>query len=167
TTFACTAPLPKLSSGSHALEIASFVTDGALLESARSAALRVDVVTQTTAATAPVVRGGLGVAGTLIARGLDAPVDLAFAPDGRLFVAERGGCIRIIRAPAQPPAAAVAKPAIALADTAGDGVELLAMAIDPQFSRTHHVYAIYTVRSPGGAVFTLARFRELSDTLGD
>jgi hypothetical protein len=166
--FACTARLPVLASGAHSLEIASFVTDGALLESTRSAALRVIVVAQTTAAaTAPLIRGGLGVTGTIVAHGLDAPVDLAFAPDGRLFVAERGGRIRIVRPPSMSPAGLVAEPAIALAGTAGQGVEIVAVAIDPQFSRTHHVYAIYTAPSRGRAAFTLARFREVSDTLGD
>jgi hypothetical protein len=41
--FACTARLPRLSTGSHVLELASFVVDGGTLESARSAALRVTV----------------------------------------------------------------------------------------------------------------------------
>ena len=42
--FACSARLPALSPGSHSLELASFVTDGSLLESPRSGALRVTVV---------------------------------------------------------------------------------------------------------------------------
>jgi hypothetical protein len=44
--YACTARLPAMSAGSHTLEIASFSTavqDGSLLESSRSAALRVTV----------------------------------------------------------------------------------------------------------------------------
>lgn len=41
--YPCTARLPAMGTGSHTLEIASFVQDGALLESARSAALRVTV----------------------------------------------------------------------------------------------------------------------------
>ncbi len=44
--FACSARLPALTAGAHTLELASFVTDGSLLESARSAALRVTVVAQ-------------------------------------------------------------------------------------------------------------------------
>jgi hypothetical protein len=42
--FACSAPLPTLSPGAHTLELVSFVTDGAVLESARSGALRLAVV---------------------------------------------------------------------------------------------------------------------------
>jgi len=41
TGYACSARLPTMSAGSHTLELASFVQDSALLESARSAALRV------------------------------------------------------------------------------------------------------------------------------
>ena len=43
--FACSARLPALSAGSHALQFASFVNDGSVLESARSATLSVIVVT--------------------------------------------------------------------------------------------------------------------------
>jgi hypothetical protein len=42
--YACSARLPRLSAGAHTLELASFVQDGALLESSRSAALHVTVV---------------------------------------------------------------------------------------------------------------------------
>ena len=44
--FACSARLPTLTAGAHTLELASFITDGSVLESARSAALSVTVVAQ-------------------------------------------------------------------------------------------------------------------------
>ena len=44
--FACSARLPTLTAGAHTLELASFTSDGSVLESARSAALRVTVVAQ-------------------------------------------------------------------------------------------------------------------------
>lgn len=47
--FACTARLPTMTAGSHTLELASFVQEQSLLESARSSPLRVTVA----AATAP------------------------------------------------------------------------------------------------------------------
>src|SRR5262249_30978874 len=61
TSFACSARLPALTPGTHTLELASFVQDGSLLESPRSAPLRVTlagVVTsenpaRATASTAP------------------------------------------------------------------------------------------------------------------
>jgi glucose/arabinose dehydrogenase len=106
----------------------------------------------------------------IVADGLESPIDIAFAPDGRLFVAERTGRIRVVR----PPSASarqgslIPEPAIALADTLGAGVQLLSIAIDPQFERTRHVFAIYAAPSRSGdSMFSLARFREVSGTLGD
>src|SRR5262245_44937800 len=42
--FACTGRLPPLTPGAHTLQLASFVVDGGILESPRSAALPVTVV---------------------------------------------------------------------------------------------------------------------------
>ncbi len=58
--FACSARLPALSAGSHALQLASFVNDGSLLESARSAALTVTVVTVTRSASELAAADGSG-----------------------------------------------------------------------------------------------------------
>src|SRR5207247_10970771 len=100
--------------------------------------------------------------GDRIARGLDDPTDLAVTPDGRIFVAERGGRVRVLRDGQLQP-----QPALALDDisTAGDG-GLLGLALDPRFERTHFIYMVYTTPSrSGGAAFVLARFREAADTL--
>lgn len=157
--FACTARLPAMSPGQHALELASFVNDGGVRESARSAALHVTLAAQT-AATAPVtaaprLRRGLAWRRTTGAADVESPIDVAFAPDGRVFVAEPGGRIRVLES-------AAASAAV------GEGIELLAIAIDPQFARTHYVFAIYTAPARSGEMtFTLARFREVSGTFGD
>jgi hypothetical protein len=195
TGFPCSARLPPMSAGPHTLQLASFVNDGSILESARSGALRVTLVAQVmsegqsvrSAATGPepraadakVVSNGLRLRGELVADGLEWPTDLAFASDGRLFVAERRGRIRIIR-----DGRLLSEPAASLADTLGAEGQLLAIALDPQFERTRHVFAIYTEPSRLGdrsgdrssnrsgdrssdPMFTLARFREVSGTLGD
>jgi glucose/arabinose dehydrogenase len=98
-----------------------------------------------------------------VADGIGEPIDLAFTPDGRLFVAERDGRIRVVREGRLLP-----QPALALPE-AGDGEEqLLAIAVDPSFERTRFVYAISTIRSTSGApTFRLARFREAANTLAD
>lgn len=162
--FPCAARLPALSTGPHTLELTSFVNDGGILESARSAPLRVTVVTQpVSAASTPVLRNGLTLRATLVADGLEAPTDLAFAPDGRIFIAERAGRIRIISG-----GRLLDEPAIALGETLGADIQLLALALDPRFERTRYAYAIYTAPARSGdPMFTLARFREVSDTLGD
>jgi glucose/arabinose dehydrogenase len=175
TGFACSARLPAMSVGAHTLELTAFILDdGTQLESARSLALKVVVtgVTTTSAAAASVWQSG-SIATTqdgvrlrveLVADGLENPTDLAFAPDGRIFVAERAGRVRVVR-----DGRLQAEPALTLDDlsTAGEG-GLLGLALDPRFERTHSVYAVYTTPSRSGdAVFVLARFREAGDTLAD
>jgi quinoprotein glucose dehydrogenase len=169
--FACTARLPALTAGPHSLQIASFVNDGLLLEGGQSAALRVIVVPGVTSATpsAPAIRPGAirtseGVAARVepVADRLEAPTDLVFAPDGRLFITERRGRIRIVR-----DGRLVAEPAISLDGTLGADGQLLALAIDPQFARTHFLYILYTARARSGELtFCIGRLHEIGDTLG-
>jgi len=181
TTFSCSVRLPTLTAGAHTLEIASFVDDGGVLESGRSATLRVTVMPVVALTPQPAASSATFTAGTaitadrvklrleVVAEGLDNPSDLAFAQDGRLFVAERGGRVRILR-PAADGAASLPlpEPAISLADVVGGDGQLLALTLDPQFDRTRFVFAIYTAPSRAGdAVFTVARFREAAGTLGD
>ena len=162
--FPCSSRLPSMTAGSHTLELATFVNDGGLLESARSAALRVTLAAQTMSTQhAPALRDGSMLRAGLVADGLTSPTDIAFAPDGRLFITERAGAIRVVR-----DGRLVAEPAISLASMLGTQGQLLAIALDPQFERTRSVFAIYTAPNRSGTLsFTLARFREVSDTLGD
>jgi glucose/arabinose dehydrogenase len=97
-----------------------------------------------------------------VADGLREPTDSAFSPDGRMFITERTGGIRILRG-----GNLNTRPAITLTDlwTQG-GNGLLAIALDPQFDRTHFVYVLYTAAARSGApVFRLARFLETADAL--
>ncbi len=179
--FACSARLPAMSSGAHTLELAAFIVDGGVLESARSSPLHVIVSAATaTAAAGASQRANTWQTGTvftttdrvrlrvdLVADGLAEPTDVAFAPDGRLFVAERAGRVRVIR-----DQRLLAEPALVLDDvaTAGEG-GLLGLAFDPRPLKevqSRFVYALDTTSSQsGGRVFRLARFRETNDTLAD
>jgi quinoprotein glucose dehydrogenase len=170
-SFSCTGRLPALTAGAHALQIASFVNDGGVLESAKSAALRVTVVPATApapaaapfTATAFVTKDGVRMRAEPLVDGVVAPTDLAFAPNGRLFVAEHAGTVRVIR-----DGRLRQEPAIALADMFGRDVRLLALAFDPQFERTRSVFVIVSAPTRSGEpAFSLARLREVSDTLGD
>lgn len=178
--FSCSARLPTLSPGPHTLELASIVTDGGVLESPRSASLRVTVVpaaaagimgSQNASALDPTWSSGMaavtadhvGMRVELVADGLDQPTDLAFAPDGRLFVAQRLGRIRILDNRHLLPDPRASSPDALV----GDG-RLLALAFDPQFDRTRYVFAIYTASSRSGELmYCLARFREVAGTFGD
>ncbi len=168
--FACTGRLPALTRGAHALQIASFIVDGAVFESSRSAPLRVTVVAAPATPGVPTVRPGTAVTADgihlraeLVAEGFDTPTDLAIAPDGRVLVAEAGGRIRIVRN-----GELLQEPAIALDSTLGDAGRLLAIAIDPQFARTRFVYVAYAARGRSGDMrFAVARLHEAADVLGD
>ena len=161
SAFECSATLPAFSAGTHTLELASFITDGSLtVESARSAALRVVAggatssfsVASLLVVTAEQVRLNL----TPVAEGLQLPSDLAFAPDGSLFIAERGGAVLVLR-----DGVLAETPALDLSPEIGgaDG-GLLAIALDPAFDENGLMYALYAVDAPrNGLEFTLARFR--------
>jgi glucose/arabinose dehydrogenase len=175
--FSCSARLPGLTAGAHTLELAAFVDDGQVLESARSAPLSVVVtpaivINDTPPAatvherdwsqTAVVTNDGVRMRIEKVAGGLNEPADLAFIPDGRLLIAERGGRIRVVR-----DGVLVAEPALSMRDALDEDGELIAVAVDPQFDRNQHVFVIYTEPSRSGRTFVVARFREVFDTLGD
>jgi glucose/arabinose dehydrogenase len=182
--FSCSARLPAMTAGPHTLQLASTLVDGALLESDRSASLRVTVTAQTAGDLRPpgdgersaprmtpgsvVTADGTRLRLEPVVDGLDRPTDLAFTPDGRLLVAERGGTVRIVpRGARWGEASPTFEPALSLADPAFD-TALLALAVDPQFARTRFVFALYTAPARSGeAMFTLARFRESGGTLAD
>ena len=165
--YACTGRLPSMTAGPHALTLSSFIENGgARLESPRSAAITVILLSQSTSAasgsgdtTIVTTLDGVRLRSQVVVDGLDEPTDLAFAPDGRIFIAERAGRIRVVRGGRQAP-----RPALALADVFTDGGHgLLALAVDPGYTRNRFVYLVYT--TPRG--FRLARVRGVGDTLGD
>jgi glucose/arabinose dehydrogenase len=169
--YACSGKLPTMSNGSHSLELAAFVDagDGDIVQGARSPALAVSV----SALTAPqgadwtaretATADGLRLRVDRLAQGLDRPVDAAFAPDGRLFIAQRGGRIRLF-------AEGQLQSQDALTPVAGEreaGVETLSLAIDPEFERTHFIFVVQTAQSDRGNVFRLSRYRELRGRLAE
>lgn len=170
--FACSARLPSMTPGSHTLELAAFVIDEAVVESNRSAPLRVIVAAATVLSSATTWRTSeivttadrLRLRLDLMTNQLEDPTDLSVTPDGRVFVAERAGRIRIIQN-----GRLQRDPALVLEEVdATDERGLLAIALDPQFSRTGFVYTIYTAPSPDGTcVFRLARFREAQGRLAE
>ena len=100
----------------------------------------------------------------LIASGLEAPWAVALAPDGRLFVTERPGRVRIVRLGAS--GGLEARPWTTLPARANPDAErgLLGIALDPDFARTGFVYFYYSYAGPGGV--TLNRLVRMHDTSG-
>jgi glucose/arabinose dehydrogenase len=72
---------------------------------------------------------------------LSAPTTFRFAPDGRLFVAEQGGALRIV----QPDGTLLPDPAITLTVDSTQERGLLGIAFDPAFTTNNYIYLYYTV----------------------
>ena len=73
------------------------------------------------------------------------PTAMQFAPDGRLFVCEQIGRLRVIKAGVLQPTPFVT----VAADAAGER-GLLGVAFDPDFSTNQFLYVYYTVPASGG-----------------
>jgi glucose/arabinose dehydrogenase len=82
----------------------------------------------------------------VVAGGLVTPWSLAFAPDGRLFVAERSGRIRVIEQGQLIPAPWATVPAYDAPERSYE-TGLMGLAIDPRFPGQPFVYACYTHRA--------------------
>ena len=78
-----------------------------------------------------------------IATGFDAPTAIALAPDGRVFVAEQGGTIRVIK-----DGRVLAQPFADLDEDSTVERGLLGLTLDPGFATNGYVYAYYTRASP-------------------
>lgn len=80
-----------------------------------------------------------GYAVETVVQGLRVPWDIAFAPDGRMFVTERPGRIRVVR-----DGALVDVPFVELDVWAQSEAGLMGIALDPAFAENGHVYVCYT-----------------------
>jgi glucose/arabinose dehydrogenase len=85
-----------------------------------------------------------GFAQVLIKNGIASPTAIAFAPDGRIFVAEQTGKLRVIKDNTLLPT-----PFIQLTVNASGERGLIGIALDPDFSTNNFIYLYYTV--PGGS----------------
>lgn len=91
-----------------------------------------------------------------VVRNLDTPWAIDFAPDGRWFVTERTGRIRIVKN-GQLEAEPWSVPG---ATEVGEG-GLMGLAIDPQFTLNGFVYAAHTYRTADGRLLNrLVRLKE-------
>lgn len=77
--------------------------------------------------------------------GLASPTAMEFAPDGRLFVAEQRGTLRVVKAGGT---LATFVNISGRVDSAGER-GLLGVAIDPNFSKNQYVYLYFTQRATG------------------
>jgi glucose/arabinose dehydrogenase len=71
------------------------------------------------------------------------PTAMAFAPDGRLFVCQQGGQLRVIKN-----GSLLSTPFVSLTVDSSGERGLLGVAFDPNFATNHFLYVYYTATSP-------------------
>ena len=84
-----------------------------------------------------------GFAETVVASGLANPTAMEFAPDGRLFVGQQGGRLRVIKN-----GALLATPFVTLTVNSSGERGLLGVTFDPDFATNNFVYVYYTATTP-------------------
>ena len=91
-----------------------------------------------------------GFESEVVAGGLSLPTNMAFSPDGRIFIAEKNGTVRLIKNGALVPA-----PVITLSDINAFGDRgLLSVELDPDFLSNGYLYLAYTFENTPGTNYT-------------
>ncbi len=94
---------------------------------------------------APALTLTSGFASSSVATGLVEPTAARFAPDGRLFILEKAGCVRLWK----PATGLVATPVLTLPSCEQSEMGLLGLAFDPAFATNGRLY-LYHTQPPGG-----------------
>src|SRR5437764_4281670 len=99
-----------------------------------------------------------GFTESLVAGGLHQPSAMAFAPDGRLFVLEQTGAVRVVKNGSLLPT-----PFLTLTVDSSGERGLLGIAFDPNFTADHFLYLYHTV--PGSPAHNrISRFTAAGDS---
>jgi glucose/arabinose dehydrogenase len=98
-----------------------------------------------------------GFTETEMASGLSAPTAMAFSPDGRLFVCQQDGQLRVIKNGTLLPAPFLTVPVSSSGERG-----LLGVTFDPDFSNNQFVYIYYTATTPD-IHNRLSRFTAIGD----
>jgi glucose/arabinose dehydrogenase len=80
---------------------------------------------------------------TSVGSGLSNPTAMAFAPDGRIFVCQQSGQLRVIKN-----GALLATPFVSLTVDSNGERGLLGVAFDPNFATNRFIYVYYTATTP-------------------
>lgn len=92
--------------------------------------------------------------------GIDSPLKMGIAADGRIFYIERSGAVRLLKPGATAPVQAL-KLAVADGTQNEDGV--LGIALDPKFATNSWIYLYHTLANPMG--YRISRFTVVGDIL--
>ena len=91
----------------------------------------------------PAVTVPSGFTDSILASGIPGPTAMEFAPDGRLFVCQKAGQLRIIK-----DGALLTAPFMTVTVDTLSERGLLGVAFDPNFSSNHFLYVYYTAPTP-------------------
>lgn len=100
----------------------------------------------------------VGFSQVLVAGGITAPTTMAIVPDGRLFVAQQNGLLRVVKNDTL-----LSQPFLSLSVNTDGERGLLGVAVDPNFSLNQYVYVCYTISS--GLFNRVSRFTASGDTV--
>jgi cysteine-rich repeat protein len=96
-------------------------------------------------------------ADSVFVSGLTGPTTMTFAPDGRLFVSEKDGPLRVVKN-----GQLLSTPFVTLTVDNGNERGLMGIAFDPNFASNHYLYVYYT--STAGTIHNrLSRFTANGD----
>jgi glucose/arabinose dehydrogenase len=98
----------------------------------------------------------------VLASGLDSPMKLAIAKDGRVFFNQRSGKIRMIK-PGDPKVVDLLTIKVQNGGSNEDG--LLGIALDPKFESNQFLYAFYAASTTSD--YKISRFTLTGETLGN
>lgn len=91
----------------------------------------------------PAIAAPSGFLERVVADSLDSPVSMALAADGRIFVCQQAGALRVVRNGRLLP-----RPFVTVPTRAEQEEGLLGVALDPAFDRNGRVYLFYTALTP-------------------
>ena len=106
----------------------------------RSILLLLAVLSGFSAARAEALTLPAGFGDSTVATGISSPTAMAIAPDGRIFVCQQSGALRVIQNGTLLPT-----PFVTVSTTANGERGLLGVAFHPAFPTTPHVFVYYTV----------------------
>jgi len=174
----CSAPLPSLTDGVHTIAVVNVLFG---IESERTNVITVQKTSARSvlAATLPLasrsagalrldsivtIADGLSYTADIVATGVGVPAQLAWVPDGRLFVADGDGSVRVLR-PGESERGDVALEAGMLAQ---ESIGTLGIASHPDFAQNRLVYvSLFERERSDRTVLRVVRLREAGDRLGE
>src|ERR1051325_2461374 len=100
-----------------------------------------------------------GFSESLVATGLSSPTAMELAPDGRIFVCQKDGQLRVIKNESL-----LSAPFLTVMTDSGSEKGLLGIAIDPDFLNNNFLYVYYTAKTPA-AHNRVSRFQADGDAV--